>query len=96
MLDENSQRIDRLESHIAHLEHQVDQLNGVVIEQGNRNHGGSSAAVAGVDETNGRTGIGQFTKDRVWLARLTNALNQHWQRKNSVKKEAALGSADKP
>lgn len=34
MPDENSQRIDRLESHLAHLEHQVEQLNGVVIEQG--------------------------------------------------------------
>lgn len=26
--------IQRLESHLAHLEHQVEQLNGVVIEQG--------------------------------------------------------------
>jgi len=34
MADENSQRIDKLESHVAHLEHQVEQLNGVVIEQG--------------------------------------------------------------
>jgi SlyX protein len=34
MPDENSQRIDRLESHLAHLEHQVEQLNEVVIEQG--------------------------------------------------------------
>jgi SlyX protein len=34
MPDENSQRIDKLESHLAHLEHQVEQLNGVVIEQG--------------------------------------------------------------
>ena len=34
MLDEYSQRIDRLELHLAHLEHQVEQLNGVVIEQG--------------------------------------------------------------
>jgi SlyX protein len=34
MLDENSQRIDKLESHLAHLEHQVEQLNGVVIEHG--------------------------------------------------------------
>ena len=32
--DENSQRIDKLESHLAHLEHQVEQLNEVVIEQG--------------------------------------------------------------
>jgi SlyX protein len=34
MPDENSQRMDRLESHLAYLEHQVEQLNGVVIEQG--------------------------------------------------------------
>jgi SlyX protein len=34
MPDENSQRIDKLESHLAHLEHQVEQLNGVVIEHG--------------------------------------------------------------
>jgi len=34
MADANSQRMDRLESHVAHLEHQVEQLNGVVIEQG--------------------------------------------------------------
>ena len=34
MPDENSQRIDRLESHLAHLEHQVEQLNGVIFEQG--------------------------------------------------------------
>lgn len=34
MADENSRRVEKLESHIAHLEHQVEQLNGVVIEQG--------------------------------------------------------------
>lgn len=34
MQEENSQRLDKLESHLAHLEHQVEQLNGVVIEQG--------------------------------------------------------------
>jgi len=34
MPDDNSQRMDKLESHLAHLEHQVEQLNGVVIEQG--------------------------------------------------------------
>jgi len=34
MADENSRRIDRLEANLAHLEHQVEQLNGVVIEQG--------------------------------------------------------------
>jgi uncharacterized coiled-coil protein SlyX len=34
MADENSPRIEKLESHVAHLEHQVEQLNGVVIKQG--------------------------------------------------------------
>jgi SlyX protein len=34
MAKESSDRLDRLESHIAHLEHLVEQLNGVVIEQG--------------------------------------------------------------
>jgi hypothetical protein len=28
----------------------------------------------------------ELSKDRVWLAKLTNALNQHWQRKNATKK----------
>lgn len=34
MADENSRHTDRLEANLAHLEHQVEQLNGVVIEQG--------------------------------------------------------------
>ena len=34
MTDEHSQRIEKIESHLAHLEHQVEQLNAVVIEQG--------------------------------------------------------------
>lgn len=34
MADEPSLRIEKLEAHITHLEHQVEQLNGVVIEQG--------------------------------------------------------------
>ena len=33
MNNEISERFARLESHIAHLEHQVEELNGVVIEQ---------------------------------------------------------------
>jgi uncharacterized coiled-coil protein SlyX len=32
--DESAERLARIESHIAHLEHQVEELNGVVIEQG--------------------------------------------------------------
>jgi SlyX protein len=34
MSDENSRRIDKLETNLAHLEHQVEQLNSVIIEQG--------------------------------------------------------------
>ena len=34
MANANSQRMDKVESQLAHLEHQVEQLNGVVIEQG--------------------------------------------------------------
>jgi SlyX protein len=34
MADEASERIETLESNLAHLEHQVEQLNSVVIEQG--------------------------------------------------------------
>ena len=33
MNDEIAERFARLESHVAHLEHQVEELNGVVIEQ---------------------------------------------------------------
>lgn len=34
MSEDASQRWERVESSLAHLEHQVEQLNGVVIEQG--------------------------------------------------------------
>jgi SlyX protein len=34
MSDESAQRLERIEAHVAHLEHQVEQLNGVLIEQG--------------------------------------------------------------
>ncbi len=34
MNDKTTQRLARLETHVAHLEHQVEQLNGVLIEQG--------------------------------------------------------------
>ena len=33
MADETN-RIEKLESHVTHLEHQIEQLNAVVIEQG--------------------------------------------------------------
>jgi hypothetical protein len=31
----------------------------------------------------------ELTKDRGWLARMTNAVNQFWQRKNAAKKYMA-------
>src|SRR5450759_5354765 len=34
MNSETSQRLERLEAHVAHLERQVEQLNDVIIEQG--------------------------------------------------------------
>lgn len=34
MSEEASGRLERLESHVAHLEHQVEQLNEVIIGQG--------------------------------------------------------------
>ena len=34
MSDETSQRLERIEANVAHLEHLVEQLNEVVIEQG--------------------------------------------------------------
>ncbi len=30
----------------------------------------------------------ELVKDRTWLAKVTNALNQHWQRKNLAKKNS--------
>ena len=34
MTDETAQRLDRVEANLAHAEHQLEQLNGVIIEQG--------------------------------------------------------------
>ena len=34
MPEENSQRFEKIEAHVAHLEHQVEQLNEVVTSQG--------------------------------------------------------------
>ena len=31
-------------------------------------------------------------KDRTWLAKVTNALNQHWQNKNAAKRKQRVGS----
>ena len=33
MADEMAQRLEKLETHFAHLEHQVEELNTVVVEQ---------------------------------------------------------------
>jgi len=34
MADDRNRHIEKLEASVAHLEHQFEQLNGVVIEQG--------------------------------------------------------------
>jgi uncharacterized coiled-coil protein SlyX len=34
MNNETSERLQKLESHVAHLEHQVEQLNDVIVDQG--------------------------------------------------------------
>jgi SlyX protein len=34
MNEETSARLGKIESNLAHLEHQVEELNGVIIEQG--------------------------------------------------------------
>jgi hypothetical protein len=31
----------------------------------------------------------EHAKDRTWLAKVTNALNQHWQKKNAAKRKSA-------
>jgi hypothetical protein len=33
--------------------------------------------------------VKEFARDRAWLARMTNAINQRWQRKNRVKNNTA-------
>jgi hypothetical protein len=35
-------------------------------------------------------------QDRAWLAEVTNALNQHWQRKNAVKRKPTLNVHGSP
>jgi uncharacterized coiled-coil protein SlyX len=34
MNDETAARLGKIESHLAHLERQVEQMNGVIVEQG--------------------------------------------------------------
>ena len=38
----------------------------------------------------------ELIKDRSWLVKFTNALNQHWQRKNTAKRKAALNGHGSP
>jgi hypothetical protein len=33
----------------------------------------------------------ELGKDRTWLAKVTNALNQHWQKKNAAKRKQRVG-----
>jgi uncharacterized coiled-coil protein SlyX len=33
MNDELTARLEKIESHVAHLEHQVEQMNAVIVEQ---------------------------------------------------------------
>jgi hypothetical protein len=35
-------------------------------------------------------------EDRVWLAKVTNALNQHWQRRNAAKKYRTTNDSPVP
>lgn len=35
----------------------------------------------------------ELAQDRAWLAKMTNALNQHWQRKNAAKKHLPAGGS---
>ena len=38
----------------------------------------------------------ELVKDRAWLAKVTNALNQHWQRRNAAKKNGQVFFAGQP
>jgi hypothetical protein len=39
----------------------------------------------------------ELGKERTWLAKVTNALNQHWQKKNAAKRqEGGRGLGDRP
>jgi hypothetical protein len=35
-------------------------------------------------------------KDRAWLAKVTNAVNQHWQKKNAAKQKAVFNGHGSP
>lgn len=38
----------------------------------------------------------ELVKDRTWLAKMTNAVNQHWQKKNAAKKNRLTNSLVNP
>jgi hypothetical protein len=38
--------------------------------------------------------IFELTKDRSWLVKMTNAINQHWRNKNACKKRRSLGGPE--
>jgi hypothetical protein len=38
----------------------------------------------------------ELAKDRAWLARMTNAVNQRWQQKNAAKKQTQVCPYDNP
>jgi hypothetical protein len=38
----------------------------------------------------------ELVKDRNWLAKVTNALNQHWQRKNAAKERSPTNGSKLP
>ena len=38
----------------------------------------------------------ELVEDRTWLAKVTNAVNQHWQRRNAAKKNGLMDNLVKP
>jgi hypothetical protein len=36
----------------------------------------------------------ELAKDRAWLAKVTNALNQHWRRMNQIRKGCSLNGLE--
>ena len=36
----------------------------------------------------------ELAKDRLWLARMTKSVNQHWQKKNAARKQETLCSSN--
>lgn len=41
------------------------------------------------------SGVLEQAKDRMWLAKVTNALNQHWQKRNAARRRHLTGEAGK-